>query len=98
MLPSELGSSALSPYENRCSSRRGWSDLSRACIRLLAQVDRIEEAARERLERNPSTGATSNVALVMMLFETPRLSVEDGDDPVVAQRRRHRHEVPATAD
>jgi hypothetical protein len=34
----------------------------------------------------------------MMLFETPRLSVEDGDDPVVAQRRRHRHEVPATAD
>ena len=77
---------------------RGWNDLSRACMRLLAQVDRIEEAANERMERNPQTGETSNVALVMMLFETARLSAENGDDPAAAQRRRHRHEIPANAE
>jgi DNA-binding transcriptional ArsR family regulator len=76
---------------------RGWNDLSRACMRLLAQVDRIEEAAAERLERNPQT-ATRNVSLVMMLFETARLSAETGDDPVAARRRRHRHEIPAGAE
>jgi hypothetical protein len=31
---------------------RGWSDLSRACLRLLDQVDRIGQAAKERVERN----------------------------------------------
>jgi DNA-binding transcriptional ArsR family regulator len=77
---------------------RGWNDLSRACLRLLAQVDRIEEAAKERIERNPQTGETSNVALVMMLFETARLSAENGDDPAAARRHRHRHEIPANAD
>ena len=37
---------------------RGWNDLSRACMRLLAQVDRIEEASAERMERNPHAGET----------------------------------------
>ena len=77
---------------------RGWTDLSRACIRLLAQVDRIEEAAAERMERNPDAGDTRTVTLVMMLFETVRLSAENGDDPAAAQRHRHRHEIPANAD
>ena len=77
---------------------RGWNELSRACSRLLAQVDRIEEAADERIERNPHTGETSDVALVIMLFETARLSAESSDDPVAAQRRRHRHEIQARAD
>ncbi|MGZ8649777.1 MAG: ArsR/SmtB family transcription factor, partial [Solirubrobacteraceae bacterium] len=77
---------------------RGWNDLSRACLRLLAQVDRIEEAARERIQRNPQTGESSNVALVMMLFETARLSAHNGNDPAAAQRQRHRHEIPANAE
>jgi DNA-binding transcriptional ArsR family regulator len=76
---------------------RGWSELSRACSRLLAQLDRIEEAANERMERNPQA-TESNIALVMMLFETARLSAENGDDPAAAARRRHRHEIPANAD
>ena len=53
---------------------RGWNDLSRACMRLLAQVDRIEAAAQERIERNPHGGDTNDVALVTMLFEAARLS------------------------
>ncbi len=77
---------------------RGWNDLSRACLRLLAQVDRIEEAAQERLAGNAENGGTKDVALVMMMFETARLSAEHGDDPAAETRRRHRHEIPANAD
>ena len=49
------------------------------------------------MERNPESGVSSNVALVMMLFETSRLSAENGDDPAAAQRERYRHEIPANA-
>jgi len=77
---------------------RGWNDLSRACLRLLAQVDRIEAAARERIERNPDTDETTNLALVMMLFEAARLAADSGDDPAAAQRLRHRQEIPAHAE
>jgi DNA-binding transcriptional ArsR family regulator len=76
---------------------RGWNDLSRACMRLLAQVDRIETAAQERMELNPHTGETRDIALVMMLFEAARLTAEDADDPAAATRRRHRREVAPTS-
>jgi hypothetical protein len=71
---------------------RGRSDLSRACLRLLDQAERIEEAAKKRIERNPHTGETKDVALVMMLFEAARLAIEADGDPV-AERRRHRRPV-----
>jgi DNA-binding transcriptional ArsR family regulator len=77
---------------------RGWSELSRACMRLLAQADRIEDAARERIQRNPETGETADVALVMMLFEATRLSGLDDDGHAAAQRRRHRQEIPANGE
>jgi DNA-binding transcriptional ArsR family regulator len=77
---------------------RGWSELSRACMRLLAQADRIEDAARERIQRNPGTGETADVALVMMLFEATRLSGLDDDGHAAAQRRRHRQEIPANGE
>jgi DNA-binding transcriptional ArsR family regulator len=76
---------------------RGWNDLSRACMRLLAQVDRIETAAQERMELNPHTGETRDIALVVMLFEAARLTAEDPDDPATATRRRHRREVAPTS-
>jgi DNA-binding transcriptional ArsR family regulator len=77
---------------------RGWNDLSRACMRLLSQVERIEDAAKQRMELNPHTGDTKDVALVMMLFEASRLAAENSDDPAAATRRRHRHELGARAD
>jgi DNA-binding transcriptional ArsR family regulator len=77
---------------------RGWNELSRACLRLLAQVDRIEAASRERIARNPQSTDTNSVALVMMLFETARLSGQDGEDPAAAQRLRHRREIPANVE
>ena len=77
---------------------RGWNELSRACLRLLAQVDRIEAASDERLMRNPHAAETKDAALVMMLFETSRLAGQNGDDPADATRRRHRQEIPANSD
>jgi len=77
---------------------RGWNELSRACLRLLTQVDRIEAAAKERMDRNPHAGETRDIALVVMLFEAARLSGEVARDPATATRRRDRREFPATAD
>jgi DNA-binding transcriptional ArsR family regulator len=77
---------------------RGFSDLSRACLRLLAQVDRIEEATKERIELNPHVAETKDVALVMMLFDAARLTAEHPDDAAAATRRRHRHQLPGAAD
>jgi len=76
---------------------RGWNELSRACLRLLSQVDRIEEAAKERMGRNPHSGDTHELALVVMLFEAARLSAENDDTPAAATRRRHRRELDAPA-
>ena len=75
---------------------RGWSELSKACLRLLAHVDRIEESAKERMELNPHAGETKDVALVMMLFEAAHLAAETPGDPVAEQRRRHRRPIGPT--
>jgi DNA-binding transcriptional ArsR family regulator len=69
---------------------RGYGEVSRACQRLLGQLERIEAAAQERLQRNPHSGESREVSLVMMLFETSRLSAENGEAPAGATRRRHR--------
>ena len=63
---------------------RGFNELSRACLRILAQVDRIEEAANERLELHPHAGETKEIALVMMLFEGARVTAEQSDDSATA--------------
>jgi DNA-binding transcriptional ArsR family regulator len=77
---------------------RGWNDVSRACMRLLAQVDRIEETSTERMARNPHAGETKDVALVMMLFEAARLTSDAADDPNAETRRRHRYELTMRGD
>src|SRR3954452_11236530 len=77
---------------------RGWNEMARACLRLLSQVDRIEEAAEERMERNPHSAEDRDIALVIMLFEAARLSGQDPDDAAAATRRRHRRELEIPAD
>jgi DNA-binding transcriptional ArsR family regulator len=69
---------------------RGINELSRACTRVLAHVDRIEDAAKERMELNPHAGETKDVALVMMLFELARLTARD-DDPAAATHHDDLH-------
>ncbi len=57
---------------------RGFGDVSRACLQILAEVDRIEASASERIELNPHTAKTRDVALVMMLFEAARTTHHRG--------------------
>ena len=67
-------------------------------MRLLAQVDRIEDAAERADRAQPRTSARRrDVALVMMLFEAARLGAENEHDPA-SERRRHRHDIPANAE
>lgn len=75
---------------------RGLNELSRACLRVLAQVDRIEEAAKERIKLNPHAGENKDIALVMMLFEATRRTAGHPEDPAVATAHSHRH--PGAAD
>jgi DNA-binding transcriptional ArsR family regulator len=56
---------------------RGFGDVSRACLEILAEVDRIEASASERIELDPHTAKTRDVALVMMLFEAARSTATD---------------------
>jgi DNA-binding transcriptional ArsR family regulator len=71
---------------------RGYNELSRACLRLLTQLQRIETTAKERIDRNPHSTQTKDVALVMMLFEAARLTTQPDH---TTTRHRHRHELPA---
>jgi hypothetical protein len=67
-------------------------------VRLLDQVDRIADAAKERMERNPHSDDERDVALVMMLFEAARLAVDDADDLPEGARKRRTRELAAPAD
>jgi DNA-binding transcriptional ArsR family regulator len=60
---------------------RGFEDVSQACLQILAQLDRIEEDATERLKLDPHSGESKDVALVMMLFEAARAARQPSDDP-----------------
>jgi DNA-binding transcriptional ArsR family regulator len=53
---------------------KGWSELTKACGRLLEQVQRIEDSARRRIERDPQADGITDVGLVLMAFEMLRLS------------------------
>jgi DNA-binding transcriptional ArsR family regulator len=75
----------------------GWQELSRACTRLLEDVERIEGEAADRLAADSDAHRARQTGLVMMLFEAARLAGEE-----VPERRRsrpaHRHARGGEAD
>ena len=66
---------------------KGWQAADKACQKLIAELGRIEEAAAKRIEKDPDGGATSDAAVVVMLFEAIRLSGEE-PPPTKPKRRR----------
>ena len=66
---------------------QGFAELSRACLGLYDELERIEAAARERRGEDDHDDGLINVGLVVMLFEALRFSDRPlpGDDGAEAQ-------------
>ena len=52
----------------------GWSELNEAALRFVAEVERIDAAAKERRGVRPHDGEAGDAAVVLMAFEAQRLS------------------------
>ena len=78
---------------------KGWQAAAKACEKLLAELERIEEAASKRLGKDPHADGVSDAAVVMMLFEAVKLSKAEPDAPAGrakgtnSRRRRTRAEA-----
>jgi DNA-binding transcriptional ArsR family regulator len=81
---------------------KGWQQAARACERLLADLGRIEEATGKRLAKDPHAEGTSDAAMVLMLFESIKLTQPDPGAPAgraakpkATRRRRGTSSDPA---
>jgi DNA-binding transcriptional ArsR family regulator len=67
---------------------KGWAAAARACERLLAELGRVEEAAAKRIARDPEAAGVADAALVLMLFETVKLTQPETNGPATGAKRR----------
>jgi DNA-binding transcriptional ArsR family regulator len=74
---------------------RGWQAAAKACEKLLADLAKIEEAASKRLEKDPEAG--TDAALVVMLFESVKLTQPNGEAPTTKSTNRRRRTAKAEA-
>ena len=49
---------------------KGWQQAARACSKLLAELEKIEDAAAARIARDPHAAGSADAAVVTMLFES----------------------------
>ena len=63
---------------------KGWQQAAKACEKLLADLGRIEEAAGKRMAKAGNSDASSDAAVVLLLFDAIRLS---RPEPEPAARR-----------
>ena len=66
---------------------KGWELLSKASMKFVEQVEKIERASKERQDRNPHGEPVGNAAVVVMAFEAARLS---GQEPEQSTKRTGR--------
>ena len=70
---------------------KGFAQLSKACDKLLAQAEKIEASAAQRIARDPHADDVVETGVGLMLFEAVRLSGhEDGNEPAAGRRPRGR--------
>jgi len=58
---------------------KGWQQAAKACEKLLAELGRVEEAAARRLANDANAEIASDAAVVVMLFESVRLTQPEAD-------------------
>jgi DNA-binding transcriptional ArsR family regulator len=69
---------------------RGFAQLSKACDKLLAQAEKIEQAAAARIAKDPHADDIVEAGLGLLLFEAVRLSDNNGDGDGKANSKRAR--------
>ena len=67
---------------------KGWQEMVKLVDRFVADTQKIEEAAQERLGKHATDGDAIDVGAVIMLFEAVRLSAEITSTPRARRRRR----------
>ena len=63
---------------------KGWEQLNKACLKFVEQVEKIDAAAKERVQKRPHEDEVGDVAVVLMAFEAERLS---GREPEPKRKR-----------
>ena len=63
---------------------KGWEQLNEACLKFVEQVEKIDAAAKERLQKRPHDEEAGDAAVVLMAFEAERLS---GREPEPKRKR-----------
>ena len=79
---------------------KGWQQAAKACEKLLAELNRIEEAAGRRLDKDPHADGVSDAAVALMMFDAIRLSEPEPAAPAgraKAKSRRRRRSTSAEA-
>jgi DNA-binding transcriptional ArsR family regulator len=74
---------------------KGWQAAAKACEKLLAELERIEDAAAKRLAKDSAEGADAAVAL--MLFEAVKLTQPGPDGPAGRDKPAGRRRRPSKA-
>jgi DNA-binding transcriptional ArsR family regulator len=69
---------------------KGWQQAAKACEKLLADLERIEEAAGKRIAKDPDAAGTADAAMVVLLFEAVKLAKAESNDAAPARRKRGR--------
>ena len=67
---------------------KGWAQAAKACEKLLGELNEIEEKAAARLEKDPHAEGVADAALVLLLFESVKLSQPDPDTAPKGRKRR----------
>jgi len=76
---------------------KGFTQLSKACDKLLEQVDKIEASAAERIAKDPHADDVVEAGLGLMLFDAVRLSGTQETDSRKSTTRRTTRSRRATA-
>jgi DNA-binding transcriptional ArsR family regulator len=75
---------------------KGWQQAAKACEKLLADLSRIEDIAAKRLERDPDAEGVGDAAVVLLLFESVKLSQANGDAATPQPKRTRRRRAAAS--
>jgi DNA-binding transcriptional ArsR family regulator len=67
---------------------KGWEQLNKAALKFVEQVEKIEQASKERQAKKPHSEPVGNAAVVLMAFEAARLSGQQPEGQTKRTGRR----------